>query len=377
MWLVVAGHLPLFLQVAFTHTPLFITNTQDPVEMVTLTHTATCLGATFILTVIVAALAFSRPAVSFTLSPQHARLPVLRYIAEYVHHLYAAFPSCVFKVKHWRNGANLDWAVLDEAVTDAVCVVTGVRTEGGIGFETCLALLRSGKVCRVYAGVHTDDDKVLLQVYQEMQRRLRMQHGMTLAESQFIPLQMDLTDFQTSYASASTLKAALTANEDYAIHYFIGTIGMGFDRPTKGEEAFKCRYTENDNGVEFQTGVNAVGTLVLILVLLRWFGVDLTAAGTQSVVASPALSTGSFESTVKVTEFSSTSEPARPPTRIILTSSVAHFWSTLPPFTVKPRYDSWDVLRKDGQSRTNAGRYSFSKVSVRRASTCAIRDVGR
>lgn len=378
-----------------------ITSTAWAISSSNLSTTAICLVTTVCTAVVLSILTFIRP--SLTLSPAHGQLSLGAYLAEWFRHCYHAFPSCVFKFNHWKTDFHPSTS-LPEDVQDSVCVVTGVRGDGGIGFETCLALVKAGAT-RVYAGVHVrslatpmEEEKYLNNVTLLMQKRLA-EDGQKVSQTVFVPLPMDLTDFKNSYASAQLLKSRLFAFGDDYIDYFIGTVGMGYDRPSvdKSNPVLSCRYTENDDGVEYQTGINAVGTMVLLLALLRYFGIgqvsETSLPLSSSPLASPSLVPGSptlsvpsataqaaamsrtssgasTDSNRKTTVFSScpkaSNASARRRTkapRIVLTSSIAHFWSTLPPFTVKPRYGSWENMQRDGSARTNAGRYSFSKVS--------------
>ena len=390
-----------------------VTSTAWAISSIDLSTTATCTAFTVCAGVALSILTLIRP--SLTLSPAHGKLSLGAYLAQWLIHCYHAFPSCVFKFNHWKTDFHPSTA-LPEDVQDSVCVVTGVRGDGGIGFETCLALVKAGAT-RVYAGVHVrslatpmDAQKYLNSVTLLMQKRLA-EDGEKVAETVFVPLAMDLTDFKSSYASAQVLKSRLFAFGDDYIDYFIGTVGMGYDRPSVDQKGghnavLTCRYTENDDGIEYQTGINAVGTMVLLLALLKYFGIgqvsETSHALSSSSLASPSLVSGSpklsvpsatarstimtrsssgasTDSNRKTTVFSScpkvniaSAKRGTKASRIVLTSSIAHFWSTLPPFTVKPRYGSWENMQRDGSARTNAARYSFSKVSFASVSAIAL-----
>lgn len=330
----------------------------------------------------------------FSLGPAHDRQTLPAFVWAYLTHLYHGFPACVFKWSQWKTAFHPDRSL--EQVRGDICVVTGVRADGGIGFESCLALIKAGAK-RVYAGMYVpqdsthDEAQCLQDVAVEMRRRLEkdgLGQSALSAATTLVPVPMDLTDFKSSYGSAKTLISELTLQGDIRIDCFLGTVGMGHDRPGDAE-GYKCRYTENDSGVEYQTGVNAVGTMVLLLSLLDFFidrkypggsrdgVIDKTpAAETSSSPSSsppppqlsPSLSATSSDSMEKQTYFSTqplaAADSRRRPARIVLTSSIAHFWATLPPFTVPPRYESWKRMRADGSQRSNAGRYSFSKVRV-------------
>jgi NAD(P)-dependent dehydrogenase (short-subunit alcohol dehydrogenase family) len=116
-----------------------------------------------------------------------------------------------------------------------------------------------------------------------------------------------------------------------AITHYVGTVGVGFDRPMpKGN--LVSRYTENDDGIEYQLGINAINPFIFTLLVWPLLARTTGAAAAASVDG-----------------------------RIILTNSIANAWNTLP-LAVIPQYHSWQSLKDDGERRWAAGRYNFSKV---------------
>lgn len=198
-------------------------------------------------------------------------------------------------------------------------MVTGA--DGGIGYETVVAFLLAG-VKTVYMGV--------LREWQAEKLIKRLQEDERLDSSileQAVPFLCDFSDFESTQASSQDLLNQMKSRGDKQIHFFVGTVGCGHDRPaSKGQ--LICRYTENDDGIEWQLGVNAINAHLFLLLI-----------GSK------------FYSTV-----------SEKPSRIVLTSSLAHQWATLP-LALRPCYSSWKTLVSDGRERWNAGRYSFSKVS--------------
>lgn len=160
-----------------------------------------------------------------------------------------------------------------------------------------------------------------------------------------LPFKCDFTDMAGARSAAQEVWNIVAKRQQAeaskkgmvgAISHYIGTVGVGFDRPT-AKGALVSRYTENDDGIEYQLGVNAINPF--IFTLLVW---PLLARPTEAAAA--AVAAASVDG------------------RIVLTNSIANAWNTLP-LAVVPQYRSWQSLRDDGERRWAAGRYNFSKVS--------------
>ncbi|CAO1639372.1 unnamed protein product [Sympodiomycopsis kandeliae] len=303
-----------------------------------------------------------------TLSPHHSTQGPLSYLTTYLIHIYDSIPSCAFKYYHWRTTFSPEKDLpTDQGLIDSVVVMTGIRNDGsGIGFQSLLSVLKYAQVRRVYACCYVPSTTSQEEYFTVLKENVA-KHITPEALTRLVPVAMDVTDFTSSYASAQGLKRALQLHHDERIDYFLGTIGVGHDRPGSGSgsgsvDGYTCRYTENDDGIEYQTGVNAVGTMVVILSLLTYL-----LPSNKVPPPSRTYSSDSDVSETKVTRLDDTKPPkarARTqPARIILTTSMSHFWSTIPPFTIPARYTSWPQLSLDNTLRSNAGRYAFSKLT--------------
>ncbi|PWN18690.1 hypothetical protein BCV69DRAFT_314567 [Microstroma glucosiphilum] len=237
-------------------------------------------------------------------------------------------------------------------------LVTGA--DGGVGFETALALLLAG--CDVLMGIRDFDrpghwarvqERLDCRIVDELMKKgdkLNASPGHGKAGPSMddvgraLPFKCDFTDMVGARGAAQEVWSIVAEHNQAgageksvvgAITHYIGTVGVGFDRPTlKGE--LVSRYTENDDGIEYQLGINAINPF--IFTLLVW-----------PLLARP------FEETAA-------KEAAPVDGRIVLTNSIANAWNTLP-LAVEPQYRSWETVRGDGGKRWAAGRYNFSKLT--------------
>lgn len=230
------------------------------------------------------------------------------------------------------------------------------------GFETSLALLLAG--CDVLMGIRDFDrpgqwariqERLDCRIVDECMKR-RENHDATSASGglgtsmakfgRALPFKCDFTDMKGARNAAQEVWKIVAERNQFgpsdknvvgAITHYIGTVGVGFDRPTpKGTLA--SRYTENDDGIEYQLGINAINPFIFTLLVWPLLARDARVSGAEQ--------SDSVDG------------------RIVLTNSIANAWNTLP-LAVIPRYDSWDSLREDGVQRWAAGRYNFSKVRSR------------
>ncbi|CAO1622032.1 unnamed protein product [Parajaminaea phylloscopi] len=212
----------------------------------------------------------------------------------------------------------------------AVCV-TGAN--GGVGFETVWHALVTGKAKRVYAGVR--DEEMAQSVRNRLQERFQKDAategedaGSDLMQ-RLSCLVMDHSSLASAYQAGQNLLAALEADGEEHLDAYVGTVGVAW-LDKKPSPSASEKY-ESQDGIEWMVAVNAVNPLVILLSILP-----------------------------KMTS----SDPAYSP-RIVLHSSIAHTWCSLPVLSIgsRPRWISWNAILRDQTGRALMSRYGFSKLT--------------
>lgn len=216
-----------------------------------------------------------------------------------------------------------------------ICI-TGAN--GGVGFETVWHALVVGEAKRVYAGVRDQD--TAKDVKQRLLDRLVLESKSETAiadvTGRLVTLQMDHSSFTTSYFAGKSLLAQLEADGEDHLDNFVGTVAVAW-LPTPSDSA--SQQYQSEDRIEWMTAINAVNTMVLLLTIMHKFR------------------NGRSDTDVAVS-----------PSRIVLHSSIAHHWCTLPLLSIGsyPRWTSWNAVLNDQTQRCLLQRYGFSKVRERR-----------
>lgn len=266
------------------------------------------------------------------------RIDVLAICAQYWEALPVSFKPCGLVIKARLLMQDSKKAALVQiargSLEGKVICVTGAN--GAAGYETVWHALVTGKAKRVYAGVRDEDTK--RSVCNRIQERLRSQirddgdddDAKARSTDRFRCIIMDHSSLTLSYAAGKTLLEALEADGEAQLDAFVGTVGTAWlPQPVRPSSS---RPYESEDGIEWMVAINAVNCFALLLTIL------------------PKLHT---------TKGSSAS-------RIVLYSSIAHTWCTLPIFSYgsAPRWTSWNAILRDQTHRYLLSRYGFSKVSV-------------
>lgn len=205
------------------------------------------------------------------------------------------------------------------ALERKIVVITGAA--GGIGFELLRQTIVDGKARKVYAGVRKDED------IPKIRQRLRS-CGVNDVDERVQVLRMDISSFEAAHEAGMRLTECMRQDGGQRVHAFISTIGVAWlEGGGKGKQV-------TQDGIEWFTAINAVNNVLLLLALRDFFA---------------------------------------PSARVLLLSSLAHQWCTLPTFLpglpIEPQWHDWPSLEDDQQQRWLLTRYAFSKVRGRRSST--------